>query len=812
MALEKRTIDRHENFKETQVEKSMKETRLVIPEKRKIHISEASSVKRKEVEASKSSDKVEEKVIQRIFVPLENNDTDMYMYSDGIKLFVKKQSIFAPHISVYTNTDIVSELKRTLLQSNTNNWLEGTPNNVFAIHVNGTSLHFILREFALVTGLKCVGNDADFNFSEKVPNWLIETYFGGANLVKKKHLMKCFADKNWGPDNDGDSLKITLLYFIHTFIFSSDKNNTTIPRLHFDLVESGCYSEYHWGLKAYETMTKSISKKMDAQKKYYRIIGMPLAMQVWFYECCSDVDPKIALQFDNLVPRILNWRTTGNQPNFAYLMNNMFNDKANMKYTAAYTCIQMHIDVAYICIQDTAYICIQMHTAVYTCIQMHTDVAYICIHDTAYICIQMHTIGYSCIQMHTDAAYTCIQMLHTGYCIHLHSDAYNNCLQGHPSNRYRACRYSVPPLGVYVENSPTPAHSDKPGEDSDDFSPTPDLQCKKKHVTSVGPSSSPPYKKRKEHKRHPSNTEYQSKIPPVCVSEFGQNVLHHNQLADSKNDEVSSLRKDLNSFKEYVVGEFKSLRTLINDNFKMLSDHLQHNQQNKSLHQRKEPIGRRDDGIDTGVGDNVENIDVIFYYLRKKGKYNQTNNFKYTTVDCIFKTRIAKIFDKYADTDSNANVAKEEDVVCEYIRGYRLLANVPWHTVDNVLIPVNLKDKLYWVLAVVSFKERCIKVDSQGVDWSIYSSYTDKSHTDPFEVFFISDLPQQKAGSMDCGVHVTAYAEFLSTLGEIPQTIFDSNLLRQRYGALLLDYAMRKIDVDSISENEAPSNIARQIT
>uniref|UniRef100_A0A1U7VBQ1 Uncharacterized protein LOC104215641 n=1 Tax=Nicotiana sylvestris TaxID=4096 RepID=A0A1U7VBQ1_NICSY len=236
-------------------------------------------------------------------------------------------------------------------------------------------------------------------------------------------------------------------------------------------------------------------------------------------------------------------------------------------------------------------------------------------------------------------------------------------------------------------------------------------------------------------------------------------------------------------------------------------------------------------------------IDVIFYYLRKKGKYNQKSNFKYTIVDCIFKTRIAEIFDRYTDTDSNANVAKEEDVVFEYIRGYRLLANVPWHTVDNVLIPVNLKDKLHWVLAVVSFKERYIKVydsyhdayiaseidklakrvplylsisgfyrDSQGIDWFTYSAYTDKSHNDPFEVFFISDLPQQKAGSMDCGVHVAAYAEFLSTIGEIPQITFDSNLLCQRYGALLWDYAMRKIDADAISENEAPSKIVRQIT
>ncbi|XP_075092476.1 uncharacterized protein LOC142172704 [Nicotiana tabacum] len=816
MALEKRTKARHKNLKETQVEKSMKETRMTKTEKRKIHISEASSVKGKEVEASKSSDKVEEK-----------------------------------------HCEVQLQLFRCFMALQ----LKGTPNNVFAIHVNGTSLHFTLREFALVTDLKCVGNDADFEFSEKVSNRLIETYFGGANLVKKKHLMKCFADKNWGPDNDGDALKISLLYFIHTFIFSSEKNSTTIPRLHFNLVESGCYSKYHWGFKAFKTLTKSINKKMDAKKKYYRIAGMPLAMQVWFYECCSNVDPKIALRVDDV------------------------------KYTIAYG----YIFYALIPTVIPAVVSDVVSAIIFVVIFSH---------ETAYICR-------GCIQQYT-VAFNCINMLHT---LIVYKDIYPSDIE--------LVVIQIPPVGADVENRPTPAHSDKSGDDSDDFSPTTDLQCKKKHVASVDPSSSPPHKKRKEHERHHNETEYQSKIPP---------------LPDSKNDEVSSLRKDLNSFKEYVVGEFKSLRTLINDKFKMLSDHLQQNQQNESLHQRKEPTGRRDDGIDTDAGDNVEKLVVnaqcvesrgegnttsevpcnisstgqdgvstefyvsqfelddksnledhykknkstlhipldfgvdqvnsknwfyllsfdgklwddnhingIFYYLRKKVKYNQTSNFKYITVDCIFKTRIAEIFDRYADTNSNANVAKEEDVVCEYIRGYRLLANVPWHTVDNVLIPVNLKDKLHWVLVVVSFKERCIKVydsyrsaghdayvvseidklaklvplylsisgfyrDSQGIDWFTYSAYTDKSHNGPFEVFFISNLPQQKAGSMDCGVHVATYAKFLSTIGEIPQTTFDSNLLRQRYGALLWDYAMRKIDTDAISENEAPSKIARQIT
>ncbi|OIT28848.1 hypothetical protein A4A49_59106, partial [Nicotiana attenuata] len=174
--------------------------------------------------------------------------------------------------------------------------LEGSPDDVFSIYVNGTTLSFSIREFALVTGLKCVGNPDDFQFNEKVPNRIVGTYFGGANLVKKKYLLKCFAKKNWGHDNDGDAFKIVVLYLIHTFIFSSEKNSTTIPRLHFDLVESRRYSDYPWGIKAFESLIKSISKKMDSQKKYYRIAGMPLAMQVWFYECCSNVDPKIALR------------------------------------------------------------------------------------------------------------------------------------------------------------------------------------------------------------------------------------------------------------------------------------------------------------------------------------------------------------------------------------------------------------------------------------------------------------------------------------------------------------------------------------
>ncbi|XP_070010282.1 uncharacterized protein [Nicotiana sylvestris] len=784
MALEKRTTTRH--LKGAQVEKSMKETRMAKTEKRKFHISEASSVKGKEVEASKSSDEVEEK---------------------GIKFFVKHQEIFALHISVYTNTDIVSELKENLTPEqykqlgNTcfGNFLqmkhcevqhqlfrcfmalqlEGTPKNVFAIHVNGTSLHFTLREFALVTGLKCVGNDVDFEFSEKVPNRIIETYFGGANLVKKKHLMKCFADKNWGPDND-----------------------------------------------AFETLTKSISKKMDAHKKYYRIAGMPLAMEVWFYKCCSDVDPKI----DDVVPRILNWRTTRNKPNFAYLMNDMFNDNGNMKYTVAYRYIfdalipAVVSDVVSAIIFDVifSYVCY---------IQLHTNAYRFCIHEIAYICkgcIQQYTVAFSCINMLYifDALIPAVVSNVVSAIIFAVIFSHIVYKDIHPSDIELAV-IQISPVGADVENKPTPAHSDKSGEDSDDFSPTPGLQCKKKHIASVGPSSSPPHKKCKEHERHPNETEYQSKIPPVCVSEFGQNVLHDNQLPDSKNDEVSSLRKNLNSFNEYEYDKWVRDGLLArHDQRSNLEDHYKKNK--STLHI---PLDF--------VVDQV-NSKNWFYLLSFDGKLWDDNLYSvvlnciihmyFSVFNCIIQLYSVVFFllsavlscsQLYADTDSNTNVAKEEDVV----------------------------------LVVVSFKERCIKVydsyrsaghdayvtseidklaklvplylsisgfyrDSQGIDWFTYSAYTDKSHNDPFEVFFhIRSASTEswehvsiQSSFLDCGLHVAAYAEFLSIIGEIPQTTFDSNLLRQRYGALLWDYAMRKIDDNAISENEASSKIARQIT
>ncbi|PHU17332.1 hypothetical protein BC332_13027 [Capsicum chinense] len=112
-------------------------------------------------------------------------------------------------------------------------------------------------------------------------------------------------------------------------------------------------------------------------------------------------------------------------------------------------------------------------------------------------------------------------------------------------------------------------------------------------------------------------------------------------------------------------------------------------------------------------------IDVCFYYLRKKSKYDPNRFYKFSRVDCNFMNIIRSIHDVYSVDDSNLTVGGQEVYLNEYINGFRMHATVPWHTVGDIYIPVNIKKKHHWVLAVLSFSERYI---------FLYDSYESSGH------------------------------------------------------------------------------------
>ncbi|XP_047270981.1 uncharacterized protein LOC124899942 [Capsicum annuum] len=177
-----------------------------------------------------------------------------------------------------------------------------------------------------------------------------------------------------------------------------------------------------------------------------------------------------------------------------------------------------------------------------------------------------------------------------------------------------------------------------------------------------------------------------------------------------------------------------------------------------------------------------EQIDVCLYYLRKKSKYDPNISNKFSTVDCNFMNIVTIVFDVYKLDDATLNAGGNKYHLNEYVSGFRMHATVPWHTVDHIFIPVHVKAKHHWVLAVISFNHRCIYVynslsavghdaavlteieklakvipiclieckfyENKGIDIDNQPNYKLNYKMDPFGVSIVENVPQQPSGSL----------------------------------------------------------------
>ncbi|PHU05681.1 hypothetical protein BC332_26503 [Capsicum chinense] len=116
-------------------------------------------------------------------------------------------------------------------------------------------------------------------------------------------------------------------------------------------------------------------------------------------------------------------------------------------------------------------------------------------------------------------------------------------------------------------------------------------------------------------------------------------------------------------------------------------------------------------------------------------------------------------------------VSQNEECLINIIKGFRILAGLPWHLVDEMYIPTNCGDEFHWV----------------RTDWSIIEAYQDKI-ANPFDVQYVDRIAQQTIGSLDCGLFVAAYAEYLSDGLQVPNDGLDDGLLRKRYATILWKY------------------------
>uniref|UniRef100_M1B3U1 Ulp1 protease family, C-terminal catalytic domain containing protein n=1 Tax=Solanum tuberosum TaxID=4113 RepID=M1B3U1_SOLTU len=100
---------------------------------------------------------------------------------------------------------------------------------------------------------------------------------------------------------------------------------------------------------------------------------------------------------------------------------------------------------------------------------------------------------------------------------------------------------------------------------------------------------------------------------------------------------------------------------------------------------------------------------------------------------------------------------------------------------------------------------------SERTDWSSLDAYKDKEigsllepkHT--FLVEYVQDIIQQGSDTLDCGLFVASFVEFLSDEIPIQSNNIRCDDLRSRYAALLWKYGSEKAEAGYVSDNDDPS-------
>ncbi|KAH0634806.1 hypothetical protein KY284_037592 [Solanum tuberosum] len=59
----------------------------------------------------------------------------------------------------------------------------------------------------------------------------------------------------------------------------------------------------------------------------YRLYGMSYALNVWTYECTSQVNPEIVVKERSVIPKICNWRVVAVNPKFGMFMSSIFTEE-----------------------------------------------------------------------------------------------------------------------------------------------------------------------------------------------------------------------------------------------------------------------------------------------------------------------------------------------------------------------------------------------------------------------------------------------------------------------------------------------------
>ncbi|KAG5591180.1 hypothetical protein H5410_041694 [Solanum commersonii] len=779
----------------------------------------------------------------RFGVPFNTNFLEEFQKSIGddvIDLF--RATIFGPYLNI-PKCNFQGQISKCLLLLE----LEQGNSNVLHIrHANGVILKFGIKEFAIITGLKCKGNTKEFEYPESTPCRLFQKYFPGAvKSVSKNHLVQRFLMGNW--ENNQDALQMAILYFLHTFILAqTDGPSTPATNVH----GSADAQKVNYVISDIEELKDHLKNYVD--KKFEELVILIKENHSQLMLSRHKENNKVDPQSSNKQPFSpirtdsadavgvadfevgVSVNEGGQQVHVNAEIDHNISNRQQMKRVSELqlTYESTHVDTEANdpkkVSDDEAYQSPQALNEV----NIDGDGADTVQHNIRHFTPFRITVDTSdsststTISPSTEAAI----------------DALVSDLGKVPIHAKPLCVYNLQDLNGshdLLSNSQLPtdiptteivvrSHSKTPAPRNR----VPSRIIQSPYVTSFGSSDKEKQKLDDDVRLYfpfeGCGITYQpsSKLIDEYIQWLTKGLLKNHVNKKSLEDKY---RSKASSF-EFEMMDFVVAFPINKNWFYAMS------QPNKCW--------------------TDQHIDVIFYYLRKKSKLRSMNQYRYTTANCLFISHIKNTYERYYLANDDDLISTQEHIdrasavsvyersITNFIKGFEIPVALPWHLVDDVYIPVNCGGQFHWVLAVVELKNRVIRVydSSLGsrkkaipheikmlskmlpsylmdsgffektertsfVDCDAYKDNNSGSLLEaqvPFMVEFAQDIMQQKSDSLDCGLYVAIFVEYLSDQIETSFVDFLPEYLRKRYGALLWSYGSEKAKGAYVSESDDP--------
>ncbi|KAL3356502.1 hypothetical protein AABB24_017262 [Solanum stoloniferum] len=754
--------------------------------------------------------------------------------------------------------------------------------------------------------------------------------------VLKADFIRVF--KEDGLIQEEDFFNMSMIYFISTFILSSPPQLSHIPKDHFLCVESGQYITYPWGNLSFFNLRHSISSQMAKDLDYVKFEEFPLALQIWFYECCNKVDGSIAIRKSNRTPRIFNWDISKNKIYFDHLQKGMFR-----KYGNQYT------------FEDLVFMDEELHIIESENLTVLTDMPFNKKSKRdRYVRQNQNLQTHSVVRQNVkDLPHSSAQKVGSDPSLSFNKDLQKIAqevvkvrnelekLEKNVDAKFVEMKASMDSSFKYIIQELKSLRNDVStnkdlGGERDQRKGNVDVQ--NEHLQDCGdkdgvqtPSS---FRNHVIDNNCGVSVDFEINRKTPTLDDFVMPNKHESQLValetgqtyvsslvdvESENICVTPLevakagKTKFNQFgviegENSFISPVQHVRTKIPGKYAQSPDTNLSESGGTSVNTVKYCLWRHpfvnykgfdmysevilqfkkwvdsklskkrgkktsffiaasnpiDPPFEFGVGkvDLMDwfhplaypgqpwsdlHVDVIMYYLRKFCKYGPDNSARVTTTDPFFISWVVQIYDAWEANGKDESLISIHHEVAQYIRGDRILANIPWVDVDHVCIPVNSSVAFHWFLVVFSIRKRCLYIyDSlngygvkhtnavtslvqkisrmiplflvatdyyalrKDIDWNADVHYAGRPVGDPLVYGNHENIPQQCDNSTDCGLYTCAFAEYVCRGDRnVSMSGLNAENLRLRFGALLWEYGKMKIDIESVSEDEA-SNQGRR--